>query len=246
MKAARFVSLCGFAIGILQMQPCIAADFEYHTDFSVPPYELDKSIVGQNGWENFGSGYHAPEDASKIVRFPWNQEEFALCLQAPSRHDGRVRVRDTSVTGSDLSGSFSVTTSMAFDFEPKAHSGKVSVVTFADTYKKHSPVMFGMKYSAGGGLFYRSSHETEEIIILPKDEIKMYTFYTFHLEADPSAGTFDLRVTGSRGDDSPFSYSVSGVQMGIEKCEGFFIEAPDDDKFITYIGKGRPAETVKD
>jgi len=231
------VFCCCAAFAALFVSPC-SAQFAYRSDFSVPPFRIDESIVGQNNWEHFGSMF-APDSASRIVAVPWNEKESALLLQTNERADGRIRIRDGALGSSEFEGSFSVTTPLAFNFDPGDRRNGVTVIAFANLYAGHSPIVFGMDYSADGGLFYRGKAETGNVLILPKGEVQMDSFYNFQLDIDPISRVFDIKVTGVKADGSPFNYSVSGVEAGENGgFHGIYVESIDDPRFGVYIGTG--------
>lgn len=224
-------------VGIFWFIQSAQADYTYTTDFSVPPYELDETIVGQQGWQNFGT--HAPASSSMIVEVPWNSDQSALRLTQLEGATSRIRVYDSSIVPAEFTGTLSITTSMAFTgLSTSEVSAAVTSINFENTYAAVTPISFGLDHRSTGGLYYAG--DGGRIIILSRDDIKEGSFYEFSLTIDTVAKLFDIQVTGVKNDDTIFNYSLANIAAGTGNFKGFYVESAllSNTGVETYIGIG--------
>jgi len=175
---------------------------DYVTTFSVPPYVLDQSVVGIDGWENrFPPKDDQPSYAARVVALRWNDYKPGLMLRGAS-------LKRTAF-GPMSAEKLKITFQLAVNFA-EGRSGKALRVIFW-------PATFGEVFfdqGVGGGLGYQgdgSGMKGQGTIVVRKDDIQVNSFYTFTLALDYGQQTYDISVAGAKKDGSPFRYKAEGV-----------------------------------
>ncbi|MCG3150469.1 MAG: hypothetical protein PCFJNLEI_03955 [Verrucomicrobiae bacterium] len=201
-------------LAVAGMGPAVRAD--YVTTFSVPPYVLDESVVGIDGWEN---RFPAKDDkaayAARVVALRWNDYKPGLMLRGGS-------LKRTNF-GAKVGDKQKVTVQLAVNFA-EGRSGKALRVIFW-------PATFGEIFfdqGPGGGLGYQgdgTGTKGQGTIVVPKEVIRVNSFYTFTVLLDYSQQTYDITVTGVKKDGAPFRYSAAGVAFEPSKSKAAKIDS---------------------
>ncbi len=174
----------------------VPARADFATTFTGPPYVVDETVLGVDGWESrFPPNEQTPHTA-RVVAVRWHDYRPALMLKRaslkhtfPATTSERVRI----------------TFELAVTFPDAGPAGKQVRLGF-DT------APFGELYfdqGAEGGLGYLGDGSGKAgVVLLPKAEMKVNSFYTFTVLTDFRKRTFDLTVTGKKKDHSPFVFKV--------------------------------------
>ncbi len=208
----------------------------YETHFETPsPYTLGATAIGSNGWAISG-GSTSAETNAVVIRAPWDLSESTNVLKLKKATNGDSNVRLMNSSFAPLKGKVEVVAGMAFDFKLTEHKGTNTTVSFRDLYAGNGPISFGFTHTETGGLYYRGTGG--EIVILPKAEIKMNAVYTFHLSIDIEAQLFDLSVTGTKADNTAFSFTVANLESGAftnQELSLIFLQQTGNVNFTGYI-----------
>lgn len=193
-------------LGTILLTTAARADFVTH--FSSPPYKLNESIIGIDGWEPRGVAVN-PSNAGlapRVVALRWDDYKNVLLLR-----------------GAQLKNAFSPTTTEHVKVTMRI------AITGPDRGNLHQTrILIGgspfgeIIYDAGveGGLGFGSGNARSGKIIVPRSQMKMNSFYTFTINIDYGAKTYDYTVTGESRDGSPFKVEEKGLP--VEK--GTFLE----------------------
>lgn len=181
----------------------------YQTDFSSPPYEEGKTIVGVDGWTKGTITSGNDLDAS-IVGSPWG-EGSVLYLKSsvtPIGSAGTVTARrdfEETITGPAIR----VDVVMAFDPYNMNDGSTTSRFFFnnesATAAENLTPITFGFTRAADGGIYYSGADGQK--IILEKSKVAVNSLYTFSILLNFEDKVFDLTVTGKNKDGSDFSFT---------------------------------------
>lgn len=171
-------------------------------NFSVPPYVLDQSVIGTDGWENrFPPADDKPSYAARVVALRWNSYKPGLMLRGASLK----RASFDPMSGEKQKITFQFAVNFA-----EGRQGKLLRVIFA-------PAVFGEVFFDQGpdrGLGYQgdgSGKSGQGTLVLRTADIKINSFYTFTLTPDFGRQTYDIAVEGEKKDGAPFAYKATGV-----------------------------------
>lgn len=172
---------------------------DYVTTFSIPPYVLDESVIGVDGWENrFPPKDDLPSYAARVVALRWNGGQPGLMLRGAS-----IKRSSPETT---LSEKQKVSFQLAVNFA-EGRNRKLLRIIF-------DPAVFGEVFfdqGPEGGLGYGGDalgSPGQGTLVLKRDEVKINAFYVFTFLLDFNKQTFDLTVTGEKKDGSPFSWKT--------------------------------------
>ncbi len=175
---------------------------DYVTAFSVPPYVLDRSVIGVDGWENrFPPKDDQPSYAARVVALRWNDGKPGLMLRGASLK----RSSFEPMSGERQRISFQLAVNFA-----EGRSRKLIRIIF-------NPAVFGEVFfdqGAEGGLGYLGDGggtSGQGTIVLKRPEVKINSFYTFTFDLDFGKQTYDVSVTGEKKDGSPLAYKANGL-----------------------------------
>ncbi|MCC7519169.1 MAG: hypothetical protein IT578_08295 [Verrucomicrobiae bacterium] len=210
MKNLRFLITAGTAVVCLWGAK---ARGDYIANFRAPPYVLDASVIGVDGWEyRFPSRANrplAPYEA-RVVALRWDDEKPGLRLQGASLK----RTSFGTLSSEKVQISFRLAVNFA-DAAPRRNKA-LRVIFWPETFGE---IFFDD--SMKGGLGYQGDglgKPGQGTIVLPRAEIKTRSFYTFTLLLDFGKQTYDVAVTGVKKDGSPFAYKADGVEFSPSKA----------------------------
>ena len=200
-----------------------SARADYLTTFSIPPYILDQTILGVDGWDHRLLTEKGKPDAARVVAVRWNGYKPALMTK-----------------GANLKHPFPATTGdkvkITFDL----------AVTFPDRGALR-PFRFGfngapcgeffMDMGAAGGLGCQADGSGRGgIVVLKKSEVIINSFYTFTVAIDYAKQTYDLSITGEKRDGTPFQHEAKGVafESKAKAVSSLYILATD--AVTAYLG----------
>ncbi len=226
----------------------VVAVAEYHTDFATPPYVLNSTVVGPDrtvgidGWRDTGgSSTTSAYQNARVVAAPWEGGSNVLRVFKETSDDYTVRLINNSFEA--VTGLVELKVGMAFDFPVDTNRGSQSTtVAFRDLSQAASPIVFGLDFSSGGGLYYKG--EGAAVVLLGKNQLRMNAVYEFTLTIDFEAHEFDINIAGQYSDGSAFnetrekiafadSFSaVSLLYVGNSVSGG---SAPSFKSYITHI-----------
>lgn len=203
MTSACIIRRCAVILaGAAALAGPVRAD--YSTTFSVPPFRLNASALGIEGWEARTPG--APDDglAARVVAIRWNGNKPALVLQRAS-----IRNSFPKAAGSKVQ----VTVQMAVTFPrvgAQYHQARIAI-----TNAPFGEIVFDA--SKTGGLGFGDGTGRQGTIAVPIDEVKPNTFYTYSILIDYDLRTYDATITGVKRDGTPLLYENKGVAFEPKK-----------------------------
>lgn len=163
--------------------------------FTVPPFKLNESIVGIEGWE---LRLPRPEDdgfSARMIAVRWDEGKPALLIDGVS-----LTKSFPPVTGSKVK----VTIILALTF-PRVVKLRPFRISIGAPFREFVlDAKGGLGFGDGTG---QSAAET----IVPLDQLKPNSYYTISILVDNDAFTYDLDVTGQKLDGTPLSYQKKGV-----------------------------------
>jgi hypothetical protein len=176
------------------------AHADYSTTFNVPPYQLDATILGIEGWEPRMPGGTDQGLSARVCPIRWNKSVPALVLRKASIKNAFPKTEGQHVK---------VTVKVALAFpRPGAQLQQFRLGI--------SGAPFGeIVFDAGpeGGLGFGDGGGRKTKVVLPRDEVKMNSFYTFSILVDYDAMTYDVNVTGIKYDGTPFLHETKGLPI---------------------------------
>jgi len=174
----------------------LLADFT--TPFASPPYTLDASIIGLEGWESRLKTFSDDGTSARLVAVRWDEYRPALLLYGAS-----IRNDFPSTTSSKVR----VTVRIAFTFPtPGPHLLQTRILI------QNAP--FGeiaFKCHPGGGLGFGDGTPQLKKILAPIEQVRINAYYTLTIDVDYDAATYDVAVTGLKRDGSPLSVEEKGI-----------------------------------
>lgn len=185
--------------------------------FTVPPYQLDSSVLGIEGWTSRLADAPTPDETARVRAVRWNQEVPALILRGASIKNVFPRTIGTRVQ-------VTVRLALAFPLE----GGHLHQMRIGFSGAPFGEIFFDA--GANGGLGYGGPGDGRTgIIALPHDQVKMNSFYTYSILVDYDARTYDLSLQGQKRDGSPLDYEAKAVP--------FTAKAPFLDSLFIITGQ---------
>ncbi len=191
--------------------PALCATPAWQTVFSVPPYQLDETVVDREGWKKVSSGN---PDKALVRPNPGDASKTGLQLQMYGiQHDFDER----------LVGSVNITAVVAFGQIPLR--GSTGTLTFMPVFNKghlgYAPFGYSDKEATddmeGGGIFYEFSEINDEgvqkskrIILVPRADINPETKYTLSMNLNLDAQVYEISVTSA---DNSFQAKSGEIMM---------------------------------
>ncbi len=166
--------------------------------FSVPPYQLDASVLGVEGWESRLPGEPSPDQVASVREVRWNKYAPALILRRASIKNIFPRTVGSRVQ---------VTVRLAVTFP---EGGQLHQVRIGFGNAPFGEIFFDA--GTNGGLGYGGPGDARTgIIALPHDQVKLNSFYTYSILLDYDAMTYDLSLSGTKRDGSPLAYEAKAL-----------------------------------
>ena len=203
MKTARTLRRhAAILAGMAGMASTAQAD--YSTTFSVPPFRLNASALGIEGWEPRTPGAADDGLAARVTAIRWNGNQPALVLQRASIRNVFPKPEGTKVQ---------VTVQIAVTFPrvgTQLHQARVAI-----TNAPFGEIVYDA--SKTGGLGFGDGTGRTGTIAVPIDVMKPNTFYTYSILIDYDLRTYDATITGMKRDGTPFLYENKGVAFEPKK-----------------------------
>lgn len=196
------------------MAACLLFPFagraEINSAFTAPPYKLNETAVGIEGWELLS------QESNPIYGDPLRATVVDSPIISPTQPSTlELKTWLTNRWAEDLGDRIVVETQFALNSKSNAsYNGGLSVRlgrTAAAT-----PFEFGFHYGEDGGLYYQGSGD--RVILLPTADVQQRIAYKFTVYVDLFAGTFRVLVT-SPG-DTAFRYESKDVAFREEFSAG--------------------------
>lgn len=181
-----------------------SAHADFSTTFSVPPYKLGETIYGIEGW---GPRMPNPEDlglAARVVAVRWNDHKPALYLRGASIVNSFPKTEGSKVT---------VTAKLAVSFPEDG--GNLHQVRIILNDAPFGEIVFDASRTTGGlglGDGFRGTK-----VLLPHEEVKANSFYTFVVVVDYGQMTYDVKLTGVKRDGTPLALEQKAVPFEAKK-----------------------------
>lgn len=198
----------GLVLFLLLSCPLMA---EWDIRFTVPPYSLNETIVGNDGWDlQYKDPHPVYTDpmAALVVDSPVGNatQPTTLALE--------TLLKNPAIKFTELGDRFVIEAQFAVTFDPRYYFDGGLYLRLAST-DAASPFHFGFYYGEGGGLYYQGQGGRK--VFLARGEMLENVVYRFVLRVDMSDQTFRVTVT-SPGDDAyhyeseavPFQESYTG------------------------------------
>jgi len=184
---------------VLCLPSLVLAD--YTPDFAAPPYVLEGTILGVDGWENRLPTEMDTSDTARVVPVAWNQGKPAILLVKSNL----ANVAFPAAEGDRIS----ITFSLAIDAPGKVVSGRQFRIFFGTTpigeiyYDAGETQGFG--YQGGG------DGRLGGTICVRNEDIVNNSYYLFALDINFADQTYDLSVTGQKSDGKPLAFKAEAV-----------------------------------
>jgi|GEM_PF-7078043 len=209
---ATAVALGFFAvpdIGQLRAEEVYSPGFS--TKFSVPPYTMDGTILGVDGWQTpASSGAKVAVDAVnyRVVDDPIGDQGSVLKLQ----REEPALIHLMNKFSEPIEGTIQIKAGMVFDLPARPHGSATNVIV----PKVGAELTFGIDYAEGEGLFYAyqapDAEKPAKVIVLGIDEVVEHKPYEFTITMNLYECLFSVEVRGDRPDGKPLAYSASEVE----------------------------------
>lgn len=177
-----------------------AAQADFRTTFSVPPYKLDDTILGIDGWQSRAPEVNEPDQSARVCAIRWNNSLPALVLNKASLKNAFPQTEGSRVK---------VTVKVAVAF-PRP-GGRLQQFRLGITGAPFGEIVFDA--GSDGGLGFGDGGGRKTKVILPHAEVKMNSFYTYSILVDYDAMTYDVSVTGAKRDGTPFQYEEKALPI---------------------------------
>ena len=187
------------AVAVLTLFTSLArADFL--ADFGTPPYVLNESVLGIDGWENRLPTEIDTKETARVESVPWGDGKPALVLRGAS-----LKNLFPPLVGGRLSIMFT----LAVQATGKVLPGRQFRIFFG------GPPVGEISYVPGpeGGFGYAGEGDGRSggILCVPQADIRENTFYTFTLEIDSDQQMYHIAVSGEKADGSPLAVKAENV-----------------------------------
>ena len=193
--------------------------------FTVPPYQLDSSVLGIEGWTSRLADAPTPDETARVRAVRWNQEAPALILRGASIKNVFPRTVGTRVQ-------VTVRLALAFPLE----GGHLHQMRIGFSGAPFGEIFFDAAVNGGLGYGGPGDGRTGNIA-LPHDQVKMNSFYTYSILVDYDTMTYDLSLKGQKRDGSPLDYEAKAVPFTVKTpfLDSLFIITGQTT--ITYIAE---------
>lgn len=171
---------------------------DYTTPFTAPPFEMETSIVGREGWEPRNPGPPAPDMTARMVALRWDQYRPALLLEGASIKNGFP-----ATTGSQVR----VTVTLALTFPSEGPPlQQVRIIIGNAPFQE---IVF--EGNANGGLGFGNGSSRGTRVVVPFDQLKPNAFYTMTVLVNYDTSTYDVTVTGENREGKPLRHEEKGI-----------------------------------
>lgn len=210
------------AAAILTAAPARA---DYSTTFAIPPYQLDATVLGIDGWEPRQGDAAAAGPSAMLRAVRWNNYAPAMVLKKASLKNAFPKTTGTKVL---------VTAKMAITFPQDG--GNLQVVRIIISGAPFGEIVFDAS-KATGGLGFGDGGGRKTQVLVPFTEMKPNSFYTFAILVDYDHMTYDLNVTGERRDGTPVKVEKKSEPFQSKKTfmEGLLILSGGVTTYISEL-----------
>jgi hypothetical protein len=167
--------------------------------FTAPPYKLDASIIGLEGWEMRAPNAVDDGSTARLVAVRWDDFRPAVRLEGAS-----IKNSFPPTTGSKVR----ITAQMAFTYPS---TGPDLPQTRIITNAPFGEIVF--KYSGDGGLGISDGTRTNFKVLVPLSDLKPNCYYTFSVLVDYDSSTYAVSISGEKADGSPLAFEEKGVSF---------------------------------
>jgi hypothetical protein len=178
---------------------CLPLRADYSADFKAAPYVPNQTVLGRDGWDHRLPTTEDRSATARVVLVRWNNYRPAMVMKGAN-----LKNTIPPTTG----GKVTITFDLAVTFPDAGPKGKQFRLGFAGA---PCGEIF-MDVSPDGGLGYQADGSGRGgVVALTKGETKVNAFYTFIVTIDYSKMTYDVAITGTKKDDSPFHYKTEAI-----------------------------------
>lgn len=170
------------------------------TPFTAPPFVLNASIIGREGWEMRLPGTSDDGTIARLVAVRWDNFRPAACLDGvsikndfPATQGSRVRV----------------TLRVAFTFAPGSGTPPLAQARFLFGGSPFGEIVFASH--SEGGLGFGDGTGRDLKVAVPVKELRSNSFYDITLLVDYDRSAYDVTITGTKADGTPLSYEEKNV-----------------------------------
>jgi len=200
-----------------------SARADYTTHFHSPPYVLDQTVLGTDGWNDRVLTAKGDPDSMRVVAVRWNGYKQALMMKGANLKHPFEPTRGDKVK---------IVFDLAFTFPDKG-----LLKPFRIGFTGAPCGEFFMDAGPDGGLGVQADGSGRGgVVALKKSELRTNAFYTFVVAVDYAKLTYNLNITGKKKDGSPFQHKADGVpfESKAKSVSSLYIIA---DKAVTaYLG----------
>jgi len=192
-------------------------------NFGAEPYEMGKGILGIEGWQARLAGDES-RTIAQVVKVRWDDDKPALMLKGASLKNVEIKIphdQDRMTFSCQLA--FNFTSRKAADRPLRLHIG---AAPFNEIYLDRSETG-GLGFGGDGG------GRKGGTLMLPREEIKLNSFYQLSAVIDYANGTYTIELTGTKRDGTPLQYRSEEVAFEVTPALrnsmgqiNYFISAP--------------------
>jgi len=171
---------------------------DFAAPFTAPPFKLDASIIGLEGWEMRMAGSADDGLSARLVAVRWDENRTALLLD-----------------GASIKNAFPETTS------PKVRVTARLAITFPSIGPKLQQIRFligGAPFgeivfegSPEGGLGFGNGTGRNTRVAVPVAQLKPNSYYTITILVNFDQSTYDVSITGVNRDGAPLTHEEKNV-----------------------------------
>lgn len=170
------------------------------TPFTAPPFVLNATIIGREGWEMRLPGTTDDGTIARLVGVRWDDFRSAACLDGVS-----IKNVFPATEGSQVR----ITLRAAFTF---AHgSGNPSLVQARFLFGGSPFGEIAFASHSDGGLGFGDGTGRGLKVAVPLKDLQSNAYYTITLLIDYDRSTYDVSITGTKPDGTPLSYEEKTV-----------------------------------
>jgi len=200
-----------------------SARADYTTHFTSPPYVVDQTILGTDGWNDRVLTPTSNPDTMRVVAVRWNAYKQALMMKGANLKRPFEPTRGDKVK---------IIFDLAFTFPDKG-----LLKQFRIGFTGAPCGEFFMDAGPDGGLGFQADGSGRGgVVALTKAELKTNAFYTCVVAIDYSKLTYDLSITGEKKDGTPFEHKAVGVpfESKVKSVSSLYIIA--GNQLTAYLG----------
>lgn len=189
--------ICG--LGIVTMVASLVLSCSARADlegaFTVPPFQLNQSIIGIEGWGPRIAGGEDDGLSALVVAVRWDHDNPAVVLDSAN-----ISRAFPPTTGSKVK----VTVILALTFPSLSQLQSFRIGITGAPFKE-------IVFDGEVGLGFGDGSGRKTAVAVPLDQLKPNSYYTISILVNYDTLTYDVDITGEKRDGTPLSYQENSV-----------------------------------